>query len=198
MFQSKKRVRVFFLVIVLLCGLVSIAVADSYNPWPTREKSGVGVGLAPVMNNKNGKRQAYYGPNSRQYAKAGAYKAASVTNALALFREGDYALVDLYYPATGKACVYFPVKELTNRNIPEEYLTSYSAKTTSEVEVMEGPGYDYHAVDYPYLSNTKQVRLARGTWINVFFEIDGWVFAEFSCEAGMIRAWIPANQVEAI
>jgi len=196
MLKSMKRGTALILMIAILCGIAGTALASGNNPWPTREKSGVGIGLAPVMNNKNGKRQAYYGPNSRQYAKAGAYKAASVTNALALFREGDYALVDLYYPATGKACVYFPVKELTNRNIPEEYLTSYSAKTTSEVEVMEGPGYDYHAADVPYLSNTKRLRLARGTWIDVFFEMDGWVFAEFSCEAGMVRAWLPEYQVE--
>jgi len=196
MLQSMKRGTALILIIAILSGIAGIALASGSNPWPTRYKSGVGVGLSPVVNNKNGKRQAYYGPDAKSYAKAGAFKAASVTNALALFREGDYALVDLYYPATGKACVYFLVRDLTNKNIPEEYLTSYSAKTTSEVEVMEGPGYDYHAADYPYLSNTKRVRLARGTWIDVFFEMDGWVFAEFYCEAGRIRAWIPENQVE--
>ena len=37
--------------------------------------------------------------------------------------------------------------------------------------------------------------LEEGTDVNVFFETEGWVFAEFDCEMGTIRAWLPAEYV---
>ena len=42
---------------------------------------------------------------------------------------------------------------------------------------------------------TKRIELGRGSLVNVFFETDGWVFAEFGCALGTIRGWIPAGMV---
>lgn len=36
--------------------------------------------------------------------------------------------------------------------------------------------------------------LYEGAGISVFFESDGWVFAEFASGAGLVRAWIPADK----
>lgn len=46
-------------------------------------------------------------------------------------------------------------------------------------------------------SITTLVVLGEGTAVNALFEVDGWVFAELDCMAGLVRAWIPADKVEA-
>ena len=41
-----------------------------------------------------------------------------------------------------------------------------------------------------------KVIIHEGQGIDVFFETDGWVFAEFTASVGRARAWLPASQVE--
>ena len=169
--------------------------------WPVRPFTGVGTSLKPYFNNPDGRRQAYFGPG-KNYAGGGAYKPGHVQNARALFCEGSFALVDFYDPNVGKCCVYFSTNMLTNSNIDQVTLIPHSAITTAEVQPMEGPGYDYHVVDNTLKNqNTGEwyrvnVVLPRNTRVNVFFESNGWVFAEFTSEIGKARAWIPADMVD--
>ena len=58
---------------------------------------------------------------------------------------------------------------------------------------MFGPGYAYDEVQD---QSGHRITLGSGNRVSVFFEADGWVFAEFSCALGMIRAWLPADQVK--
>ncbi|MCR5013079.1 MAG: hypothetical protein K6A72_12095 [Lachnospiraceae bacterium] len=196
MSKVARKGTVIALVILLLTSMFSTAGAYGAQ-WPEKSFYGVGVYLPEPINFPNVKRQAYFGPSNYFYSPAGAYKATSVQNATALFREGDYALVDFYYPQIGKLCLYFQLDYLSTRNINEEVLTSYPAYITSEVQPMEGPGYDYHPLEEttPKM-NIRQILLSRGTRIDVFFEMYGWVFAEFSCSLGLVRAWIPSSVVE--
>ena len=194
---AKKRFSVVLALLLLVC-MFGTAAADNA-PWPVKTYYGVGVGVSYPPNNQNVKRQAYYGPNPYTYAGAGAFKARSVQNAVALFREGDFALVDFYYPSMGKYCVYFQIQDLTTRNIDQETLTAYPAAVTAEIQPMMGPGYDYRPMEELTPSrNVRQVLLTRGMRVNVLFEMNGWVFAEFSCAIGTVRAWLPANMVESI
>ena len=41
------------------------------------------------------------------------------------------------------------------------------------------------------------VVLDPGTEISVFFETDGWVYTEFTCGTGLVRAWLPSRFVSA-
>ena len=169
----------------------------SSGSWPVRVFSGVGVTLKMLPNNKSIKRLSYLGPSSNLYAGAGEFKASSVQNAIALFREGDYALVDFYYPSIGKCCVYFSILDLTDRNIELVTLTGHPARVISDVQPVEGPGYDYRVLEMlTPRKKIKEVILTPGTQIDVFFEMNGWVFAEFTASIGRARAWLPAGQVE--
>ena len=149
-------------------------------PWPVRAFTGVSTSLSPVNTDRaNGRRQAYFGPDKYDYAGGGAFKPYAVQNAMALFREGDYALVDFYDPNVGKCCVYFPVGVLTNREMEEVTLIPYPARTTAKVQPMEGPGNDYHKVDNT-MKNQRTgewyrvlVELPQDTRIDVFFESEG-------------------------
>ena len=42
------------------------------------------------------------------------------------------------------------------------------------------------------------VTLSPGTEINVFFETNGWAYAEFTCGIGLVRAWLPARFISAV
>ena len=169
----------------------------SSGSWPVRVFSGVGITLKTLPNNRNIKRMSYLGPGSNIYAAGGEFKASSVQNAIALFREGDYALVDFYYPSIGKCCLYFSVRDLTSRDIETITLTPHPAHVISDVQPVEGPGYDYRALELLTPRKfVKEVILTPGTQINVFFEMNGWVFIEFTGSIGRARAWLPAGQVE--
>ena len=197
MFRKLRKSTAFILAILLLACVFSTAAADGN--WPEREFYGTGIALKALPNNKSIKRLSYLGPNSNMYARGGEFKASSVQNAIALFREGDYALVDFYYPATGKCCLYFAVKDLTSRDIEQVTLTGYPARVLSEVQPNEGPGYDYRLLEEltPRMA-IKQVYLRPGTQVTVFFEMNGWVFIEFTGSIGRARAWVPASCVDGI
>lgn len=45
-------------------------------------------------------------------------------------------------------------------------------------------------------SNVFVIYLPENTEVSVFFETNGWVFAEFNCSLGKVRAWLPAATVK--
>lgn len=174
----------------------------STGTWPVMELSGASTDLRPVPEEEM-RRQAFFGPSS-DYPGAGGYQPYKVLSAYALFREGGFVLVDLDYLTVGKRCVYFKSSYLTNDSVDAVTLTGYAAKTTAEIQPMYGPGSTYDLVTKATKNKetgrikTEKVLVRKGAEVTVFFETDGWVFAEFSCNLGTIRAWLPAEQVQAV
>lgn len=170
-------------------------------PWPVRSFTGSGTAINSAGIGSEGRRQSYFGPG-RSYAGGGAYKPREMQGGRALFAEGDYVLVDFSGGSFGKCCVYFEARSLTNSNVQQEMLTGYSAVTTASVQPRMGPGNEYHIVDNTWKDRVRNVwvrtpvKLSYGTNIEVFFETNGWVFAEFQSEIGTARAWIPVKDVE--
>ena len=159
--------------------------------WIHRDMYGSGTALKPLPSESQ-RHQSYFGPN-RNYPGAGAYKPYKVTSATALFREGDFVLVDLDYKTVGRRCLYFKSSALSNPNVEQVTLTPTTAVLTADVQPTFGPGYQYDGIDH----DNKRIVLRQGTMVNVFFEADGWVCAEFGCQLGTIRGWIPMNMVSA-
>ena len=171
----------------------------SHGSWPVIELNGTGTSLR-ALSDSSKRHQAKFGPGS-QYPDAGAYKPAKATSVIAFFKEGDYVCVDMTYTTVGRRCVYFKASALSNASANEVTMNSYSARTKAEVQPMFGPGQIYDPVVQKVAKNGKtltyNVTIPARTSINVFFENNNWVFAEFGCALGTIRAWIPVNQVEA-
>ena len=132
--------------------------------------------------------------------RAGGYKPYKVVSATVLFREGDYVLVDLDYKTVGRRCLYFKYSAITSAAADQVSLIAYPAVTTSAVQPKFGPGYEYDSVVKKNQSNgstmQENVVIGSGTQLSVFFEMNGWVFAEFGSILGTIRAWLPANTVQ--
>ena len=169
--------------------------------WPYMSLSGSGTALRSLKD-ESARHQSFFGPNRKNYPGAGAYKPYKVSRATALFREGDYVLVDMSYTTVGRRCVYFRASSLTNASVQAVTLSGHSARVTSRVQPHFGPGYEYDEVDRTVTNRktgrntTEKVMVDAGSRITVFFECSGWVFAEFGSSLGTIRAWIPADDVD--
>ena len=174
----------------------------SSGTWPVRSFTGVSTALKPLKTAED-RHQSFLGPDNHTYDGAGAYKPYKVSSAIALFREGDYVLVDLDYTTVGKRCVYFKASSLTNDHAEDVILTSSPATTTRRVQPYYGPSTTYNSVVRKWkdtrtgLTKTEDIWLTAATDIQVFFETNGWVFTEFYSSIGLTRAWLPADAVRA-
>ena len=205
------------LAVSLMCGL---AQAEE-KKWPVREMTGTAVELKPGYT-KTVQEQSYAGPG-RGYALSGSFRPARVNKATALFREGDYVLVDLDY-ATAKRVVYFATRSLVSADVKEETQEGVAAKMTRTVwPVYYGPGKEYDIVTQrqksKYLNmscdelkkefgpdiqrliksmkdSIHWVGVDKGASVTVFFQVGDWVYVEASCSIGKARFWLPADAVE--
>jgi len=163
----------------------SDAVATDAKPWPEVEYTRYPISIVPLGTDE--RVQSRCGP-AKTYHGAGAYKTYKMISTEALFVEGSYVLVDLDYQTVGKRIVYFPASAFRSvRGVPEASLSSVSAYAAESLIPTFGPGYDYDTFD--------EAEIAAGTSLGVFFEESGWVFAEFECALGVVRAWMPAGSV---
>ncbi len=160
---------------------------SSSSSWPQRAWVGANTRLK-MLNDEESRHQSKLGPGGT-YHGAGAYKPRKVTSAMAMFKEGKYVYVDMKYQTVGHRCVYFLDYMLTDSSVEEVDLQGVSAATTSTITPRFGPGMDYDSFD--------EAQIVSNTSVSVFFECDGWLFAEFQCALGAARAWLPADQVVA-
>lgn len=155
--------------------------------WPRSSYQGISVSVYPLPEDE--RYQSRCGPG-RSYHGAGAYKTYKISSIKALFIEDGYVLVDLDYTTVGKRRLYFQTNIFTGlKGVPEATLTPYPAKTTCALTPRFGPGNAYN--------DFQEAEIGSGTSLSVFFEENGWVFAEFDCALGPVRAWIPVESVEA-
>jgi len=108
----------------------------------------------------------------------------------ALFIEDGYAYVEMTYSTVDRRRLYFATKIFESLSgVPEKKLTGYPAETTAPITPRFGPGNRY--------DDFEEAAIRSGKKVKVFFEEDGWVFAEFdTSKLGTIRAWLPAEDVK--
>ena len=153
-------------------------------PWPSYTLTKYSLKIANTSTNK----QTFSGP-SRNYTEAGNYLVSKITRTDGLLCEGSYVLVEMNYTTVGLRRVYFSRGTFTNSYVaPEVSLLGYPAVTTQSVSAWYGPGPMYCAF--------KEANVGANTTISVFFEENGYVFAEYEAGFQLVRAWINANSVE--
>lgn len=153
-------------------------------PWPTYTLTKYGLKIA----NENTAKQAYSGP-SRNYTEAGNFLTWKLTRTDGLLIEGSYVLVEINYTSIGLRRVYFSRGVFKNSyNVPEVSLIGYPAVTTQSVSAWYGPG--------PMYSAFEGANVGANTQLSVFFEENGYVFAEYEAGFKLVRAWINANNVK--
>lgn len=157
------------------------------NPWSEESYAYHDVSIIPKPSDE--RVQSRCGP-SRDYHGAGAYKTYKITSSQALFVEDGYVFIDLSYETVRRRRLYFSSNLLYSTDgVPSVTLSGHSARTTAKLIPQFGPGENY--------DDFEEAEIGSGTSISVFFEESGWVFAEFDCGLGTVRAWIRASQVSA-
>ena len=198
-----KKVLVMVMLITLVASLICVGEAYASGPsqvtivdgqWPEMNFTGVSTSLKPYKDEEL-RRQSFFGPNNSIYPGAGGYKPYKQISCLALFRENNYVYVDLQYQTVEERCLYFRASDLTNSDVETcDLSTAYRAITTKEVNPKFGPGQQYDKFEVTTDSGNL-IYLPANVSIGVFFEMNGWVFAEFSCGHGLVRGWLPVDAV---
>lgn len=153
-------------------------------PWPSYTLTKYKLKIADMATAK----QAYSGP-SRNYTEAGSYLTSKITRTDGLLIEGSYVLVEMNYSSVGLRRLYFSRGVFKNSyDVPEVSLIGYPAVTTQSVSAWYGPG--------PMYSAFEGANVGANTQLSVFFEENGYVFAEYEAGFQLVRAWINANSVK--
>ena len=131
---------------------------------------------------------SFIGPG-KTYAASGGYKPAKQKEITVYFEENGYVLADVQYQTTEERFVYLPVGSFTStNNIPGvSDLKSYSGTAEADITPTWGPGNRFNSVG--------SLTVNKGTRLTVFFQENGFVYAEYTCGKGKVRMWLPANKI---
>jgi len=157
-------------------------------PWPTY--TWISYPLDPVIKWEAYRVIVHSGPSWSEYTEGDGYKPYKIARADGLFIENDsYILVDMWYTTEGVRREYFTRSAFhSTGGVPEVSFTGYAAVTTEQVVPRYGPGIKYDKHD--------NITLAANTELTVYFEEDGYVFADFKIGVQLMRAWIPSDIVK--
>ena len=133
---------------------------------------------------------AYYGPG-KTYMEAGGYKPYKQNKITAYFNEGGWVLIHLRYQTAKERYVYIADNAFESLSgVPRiDEMQYYLGKTVSETAVRLGPSFDFISAD-----NVKSI--PAGTNVKVFFQKNGFAYAEFRSGKGNVRMWIPLTSIQ--
>jgi hypothetical protein len=216
----KKLTAIILMLALLLSALCVPALAES---WPKIELKGTPVVMNTNEMDKDFRQQSHSGPG-RDFSESGAYLPRKLVSLTAHYRENGYVLAEVDY-RSGKRFVYFLESDLQPTEAETVTWTAYPATVQAGGRVYYGPGTQYSLVtkreESPYIDFTWDelmilfdgdekkiekaledvfipVTLDAGSRVSALFEVNGWVFCEFtSSQIGLARAWFPAEQLAA-
>ena len=131
---------------------------------------------------------SYLGPG-KAYVASGGYKPAKQRKITVYFQEDGFVLADVQYQTTEERFVYLPKGSLSvSDNIPDaSKLKTYTGTANASITPSWGPDGRFNSVS--------SLAIKKGTKLTVFFQENGYVYAEYSCDKGKVRMWLPANKV---
>ena len=132
---------------------------------------------------------SFTGPN-KTYCSSGGYKPYKQRKITVYFEEANWILADVVYQTAEERVVFLPKYSFDNLgSVPSvSNLEYYEGITTSDATPSWGPAERFNSVP--------SLKVSSGTKIKVFFQENGFVYAEYDCAKGKTRMWLPANTVE--
>ncbi len=178
---------ILVLAIVLLVGIVS-AFAEEEVPFLTRTYPQYDVKLK-LLQDQDSRVYAYAGP-ANSYVTGWGYKPYKQRKITAYFIENDWVFVDFDYQTVEERFVY--IKKNRFESLPDglpsiSNLPSYTGKVIEDTMPAWGPSSDFNWID-DFIAKA-------GVRIEVFFQENGYVYAEYPCNKGTVRMWLPADKV---
>ena len=132
---------------------------------------------------------AYAGPG-KSYVSVGGYKPDSQRKITVYFEENGFVLSDVLYRTAEERFVYLPKYSFDSiADIPAvSDLPFYQGVTTADLVPSWGPDSRFNAV--------QSLSAEKGTDVKIFFQENGFVYAEYRCGKGTVRMWLPADGIE--
>lgn len=141
---------------------------------------------------KYNRYSTFTGPEKIFYSSAGTYLNSNTTSIMALWKEavdgGNYLYIEFrcqpaYFRRVYVQNTYFS----STVHIPSASLTPLQSSVTQTCTAYYGPGTEYNRLENSSIES--------GTRLQVFFEENGYVFAEFFNGMGRVRAYISSDCV---
>ena len=132
---------------------------------------------------------SYTGPG-KTFVPSGGYKPYKQRKITVFFEEDGWVLADVQYQTSEERVVSLPKYSFDSiGNIPTvSRLEYYTGTTTASITPSWGPDNRFNSVS--------SLVVEKGTKLKVFFQENGFVYAEYVCTKGTVRMWLPANNVE--
>ncbi len=131
---------------------------------------------------------SYLGPG-KAYVPSGGYKPAKQRKVTVYFQEDGFVLADVQYQTTEERFVYLPKGSLSvSGSIPDgSKMKTYTGTANGNITPSRGPDGRFNSVS--------SLAVKKGTKLTVFFQENGFIYAEYSCDKGKVRMWLPADKV---
>lgn len=142
-----------------------------------------------TLTNKEQRVLAYYGP-SKNHVSAGGYKPDKQVKVEAYFNEAGWVFIDLKYKTAQERYLFVGDNAFDSlagvTNVSE--MAYFEGITVRDTNPRLGPSTEFFFADE--LKN-----LSAGNAIKMFFQKNGFVYAEFMKGAKPVRLWIPLSDV---
>ena len=124
----------------------------------------------------------------KAYVSSGAYKPYKIKSVTVYYEEDGWVFTDLL--VSEERFLYIPKYEFDQlERLPAfSELAYYRATATERVLASWGPDNRFTYSD--------KLAVEKGTKLKVFFQENGFVFAEYESGEGLTRMWLPADKIE--
>ena len=132
---------------------------------------------------------SYLGPG-KTFVGSGSYQSDKLKEIIVYFEEDGYVLADVQYQTVDERYVWLPAGHFGyTKGIPSvSKLKYYTGTTTADIKPNWGPAGKYRQYN--------NLAINKGTEIKIFFQENGFVYAEYSSGKGKARMWLPANKIK--
>ena len=142
-----------------------------------------------ISNDNDFRVRSYAGPGEA-FVYSGGYKPYQQKEIIVYYEEDGFVLADVSYQTLEERFVYLPRISFDSIGaVPTvSDLEYYHGITTTRIRPSWGPDNRFYSVE--------SLAVDKGAEVKVFFQENGFVFAEYVCEKGTVRMWLPANNIE--
>ena len=187
--MKRRLLRVLLVTALMMLTVCFAAAAAEEIPVLSETYPGAEVKLR-TLDDESARIYANAGPGKTYVGGGWGYKPYKQKQITAYFIENDRVLVDIKYQTVEERFLYFHKDCFVS--IPGSLpvvsdLPFYTGTANSTILPAWGPGSEFNRVD--------DYTVPQGTPIKAFFQENGFVYAEYQCNKGLIRMWLPADQV---
>ena len=132
---------------------------------------------------------SFAGPG-KVYVPTGGYKPAKQRKVTVFFEEDGYVFADVAYQTVEERYIYLPRSGFGSLgDIPSvSKMKTYTGTATDSITPVWGPDDNF--------KSTGDYVCKKGTKVEIFFKENGYLYAEYTCDKGLVRMWLPEKNIK--